>query len=904
MHFNSKGRKLFSNSHQINWTEIYSKHNRPELGHMLQILKLDIAYESASGNYLSTTLNQQKVNILDCLGGYGSTILGHSNETIKKVIFQNLEKNIPVHAQASIRKSSAELSLYLNNKLNQKLKNQKDYIFTYLNTGTEATEAAIKHSLMAWNLQKNSILFELERKKNIVLQTTRHHPLIEKMDSWMDIIEKISPKLMALESGFHGKTAGSLSTTHNPKYKNMYSGNVSGNVSGNLIQTLYINHHLKSEEILNIFNTHLIKLSDPEIGQYQISNFAAVFIELIQGEGGIHVLDRTQVQFLSDKCKQFKIPLVVDEIQTGIYRTGYFLASEVFGIDPDYILLGKSLGAGYAKISAFITSSELYVKDFGLIHTSTFSEDDFSSIISLSGLKEMEQQAQLSNALLFENRLKFAVHQIQKNYPGVIKELRGLGWMFGIEFYHNEKTAPALLDSLQKSGYSTYIFASYLLHQHHVRVAATLSQNHTLRIEPSCLITELETIKLCESLTDLCKQIFQGKLSKILNKILNIENQDNELNNQNSIEVISNFKTPLDFKMNSEIPQVTFMTHFIDLDSVRQFDPALKNLSENNLKYFMNEIGPMGGTVTYHEQIIEGINGNKIKLQLNGLTVSSSFFENSLRSKNNESYIKVKEAVQEAIQNGSKYIGLGQFTSIASDNGTAFLNQDKAIVTTGNNLTVGIAYRELLRSLKLKNKNLSECKVGIVGAAGNICNVYAQMLADDVKSLVLVHREPLADSIKFQYAIQSILDHSRISKENIIATHELHHLKDCDIVISGTNSAKQILFPEFFKDNSIVLDIAVPSNVHSSLKNNQRGIEYIQGGYVQLPLNQKLIHPVCPAPEGQIFACMAETITLGLMRYPNHFSIGTLSKKQVTEILNMADQVGMSLGLQKRKAAF
>lgn len=890
--FNMGAIQPSQSEHDQDWVQIYSKHNRPELGRMLQILKLDLCYESAKGNYLTARIDEKKVEILDCLGGYGSTILGHSNEEIKKTIFQILEKNVSVHAQASIRKASAELAYKLNDLLNTKLGNKKEYVSTFLNTGTEATEAAIKHSLMAFVERKNKIILDLERKKNAILQTTRQHPLVDKLNLWIEEIEKIKPKIVALESGFHGKTAGSLCATFNIKHKSMYSANA--------VETIYLKNTVPSEDVVEMFTENCTQFSDPQLGQHQISNLAAVFVELIQGEGGIYVLNRDQVQFLAQQCKINLVPLVVDEIQTGLYRTGHFLASQMFGIDPDYLLLGKSLGAGYAKISAFITSSDLYVSDFGMVHTSTFSEDDFSSLVALSGLNELEKQNHKSDAILFESNLRLCIQQIQKRFPGVVKEIRGKGWMLGIEFVHDSLSAPALLDSIQKSGYSTYIFASYLLHKHHVRVAATLSQNHTLRIEPACAITEMETIKLCEALTDLCQQIYLGKIGTVLQKVLGVTNEQSNLVDQQ----ISLLKKPVRSESAEHIPQVTFMTHLIDLDSVRDFDPALNRLPETSLRHFMNELGPIGGTVTYHEQIIEGANGNKIKLQLNGITVSSAYFENALRNQSHEGYIKVKDAVQEAIQAGSKYVGLGQFTSIASDNGTAFLNQSDAFVTTGNSLTVGIAYRELQRSLQAKGKKLSECKVGIVGAAGNICNIYAQIVADEVGSLVLVHREPLAESAKFQNAVKSILKNSKIREDQILATHDLQYLKDCDIVISGTNSAKQLLFPEFFKDHAILLDIAVPSNVHPSLINNLRGIEYIQGGYVQLPMNQKLVHPVCPAPHGQIFACMAETITLALMRHQGHFSIGALSKNKVFEILKLADKVGMTLGLQKRKAVF
>jgi len=264
---------------------------------------------------------------------------------------------------------------------------------------------------------------------------------------------------------------------------------------------------------------------------------------------------------------------------------------------------------------------------------------------------------------------------------------------------------------------------------------------------------------------------------------------------------------------------------------------------------------------------------------------------------------KVATAALESAETGSTHIGLGQFTSIVSDNGLMVGNPG-AHLTTGNSLTIGLSYQALRRLVEKRGQKLSELRVGIVGVAGNICNVYAQMIADEAGSLTLVHREPLETSPKFQAAIRSVLENSEISLERIKASSSIDDLIDCDVVILGTNSSKQIILPEHLKRDALVVDISVPSNIHPSVFTARPDVECFQGGYARLPLGQRLTSGMVPVPHGEVFACMAETVTVGLLNYDGNFSYGALSKLKVLESLVMAREVGIELGSLKKMASF
>ena len=122
----------------------------------------------------------------------------------------------------------------------------------------------------------------------------------------------------------------------------------------------------------------------------KFSSVAGVFVEPIQGEGGVREVSGELLKTLREESKKWGALFVSDEIQTGVYRTGKLAAIHHHDIVPDIYTFSKTLGGGYAKIAATVISQNAYGDEFGYLHTSTFSEDEFSSRIATEVLQILE----------------------------------------------------------------------------------------------------------------------------------------------------------------------------------------------------------------------------------------------------------------------------------------------------------------------------------------------------------------------------------------------------------------------------------------------------------------------------------------------------------------------------------
>jgi acetylornithine aminotransferase len=152
----------------------------------------------------------------------------------------------------------------------------------------------------------------------------------------------------------------------------------------------------------------------------------AVILELVQGEGGIQALPKKDVQSLAKTLKSKNILLIIDEVQTGIYRTGEFLTSQIYEIEPDIITLAKGLGGGI-PIGAMVTK----LKDGFEAgdHGSTFGGNYLSTRAGLEVcniLEEYKNSGLLDeNFIYFEEKLK----ELAQKYPKLFEEVAGFGMM-------------------------------------------------------------------------------------------------------------------------------------------------------------------------------------------------------------------------------------------------------------------------------------------------------------------------------------------------------------------------------------------------------------------------------------------------------------------------------------------
>ena len=172
--------------------------------------------------------------------------------------------------------------------------------------------------------------------------------------------------------------------------------------------------------------------------------FAALFVEPVQSEAGVRIPPPDYLRAAQALCREYGSLLVLDEIQTGLDRTGTFLAAHAFGVKPDMVLLAKALSGGLVPVSAVLMRDDIYEAVYcsvkhALIHTSTFSENSLAMRAGLATLAVLDREDLARRATQLGNHLRARLREELGGFE-MVREIRGLGLLNGIEF-----TAPSSL---------------------------------------------------------------------------------------------------------------------------------------------------------------------------------------------------------------------------------------------------------------------------------------------------------------------------------------------------------------------------------------------------------------------------------------------------------------------------
>ncbi|MFW6415531.1 MAG: aminotransferase class III-fold pyridoxal phosphate-dependent enzyme, partial [Thermodesulfobacteriota bacterium] len=678
----------------------YKDYCRPQLGGLLQAIRMDIPYHRAKGDFLYYNKNGQEIEVTDFLGGFGASLFGHNHPELASVAKSNHEKELPFNTQLSCRSYSALLA----EKLNQLLHRQtgREYITTFANSGAEAVEAAIKHAELQQQKQVEKI-HKQSKERELELTEKYKNGKLEISDQFFRLAQerlnlhpgsdifkylwalknhnfrifKIAPRFISLKRSFHGKSSGAVKLTHNPDFRLPFE-RIGLNV-------LFIDPD-NIEELEQAVEKSRITYFWPEVDEHNqivltekaFVNISALFIEPLQGEGGIYPMREDFLQTCREVATKHRIPLIFDEIQCGMGRTGTFLFCEQLNVNPDYVLLSKSLGGGLAKISAMLTDSEMYEPDFGLIHSSTFAEDEHSSRIALAGLGLLEQDNLMQECSKTGEYLKQGLARIQEKYPDIIEQVRGSGLMLGIQFHDPTRTGSLTLKILGNQGLFGFIVSGYLLHEHNIRVATSLSHSRTMRIEPSAYISVEACDNLFEALERLCEILHKQNMFELCKYII-----DQETPGQfGRIENCRKPYTPYQRPKNSR--KVALLTHIILPEHLRLFDDSFSQMSHEQCCKFIDRVYPFIRPEIFEHFLIESYTGERVDLCWIGIFVDSrNIAAHMMQNDIKPIQDKVEDAVQLATDNGYTVIGFGGFTSIITRNCTN-IKTDSISLTSGN----------------------------------------------------------------------------------------------------------------------------------------------------------------------------------------------------------------------------
>ncbi|MCG0237829.1 MAG: aminotransferase class III-fold pyridoxal phosphate-dependent enzyme [Firmicutes bacterium] len=258
------------------------------------------------------------------------------------------------------------------------------------------------------------------------------------------------PGFIATYGAFHGKTFGSLSVSGRELYREPFYPLLPG-----------VKH---------------VPYGDADAIAAAIDeDTAAVILEPIQGEGGVIVPPDDYLPRVRQICDERGVLLILDEVQTGMGRTGRWWACEHWGVVPDIMTTAKALGGGIMPIGAAVAKAPIFsvFNENPYIHSSTFGGNQLAAAAAIAAIDTIREEGLLEQAAAKGEYLMDRLRELQARYPEVLKEVRGKGLLIGLE--------------LTKDGHAGVLIAELL--ERRVIVIHSLNNNRVIRLSPPAVIT-------------------------------------------------------------------------------------------------------------------------------------------------------------------------------------------------------------------------------------------------------------------------------------------------------------------------------------------------------------------------------------------------------------------------------
>jgi ornithine--oxo-acid transaminase len=223
---------------------------------------------------------------------------------------------------------------------------------------------------------------------------------------------------------------------------------------------------------------------------------AAFIVEPIQGKG-VNLPSADYLKGALDLCRRHGTLFVADEIQTGIGRTGRFLAVEHWDVEPDMVLLAKSLSGGHVPVGAVLTRKWVFDKVFNrmdraVVHGSTFSKNDLAMAAGIASLEVLKSEGLIENAARTGERLLRSFSEMIGRYE-LLKAVRGKGLMIGVEFGPPRslklKASWNLLEAANK-GLFCQLITIPLFKEHRVLTQVAGHGSHTVKLLPPLVLSD------------------------------------------------------------------------------------------------------------------------------------------------------------------------------------------------------------------------------------------------------------------------------------------------------------------------------------------------------------------------------------------------------------------------------
>ncbi|MEU3611684.1 aminotransferase class III-fold pyridoxal phosphate-dependent enzyme [Streptomyces sp. NPDC006872] len=931
---------------------------------MLGTFGLDIEYVRAEKNslyYLDDT--GAEVPVLDLIGGWGSLMLGHNHPEIVAYAKELLDAGWPVHSQHSAHPVADQVGAVLNGVLGREFPGAEPYAITFANSGAEAVEAAVKHCEFDRVLRMKALFEEIEWNVDVALRAVGEGtaalpddvsllpgdvPVPTNAEEFGALLGAVAahnmaragtgPVFFALERAFHGKLVGSLQFTFNPLFRAAFAslGQPVRFVPPNDAEAF---ESAVAEQRVSVLDVQVLD-GRVTLVERDFPVVAGLIVEPIQGEGGIHELTAEYAARIREICAEVECPVVVDEIQSGMGRTGKFFASSHIGLLADYFVLGKSLGGGIGKTSALLVRQSRYRPEFELVHSSTFAKDGFSTAIALRTLELLEAHdgAAYERAAERGERILGMLRELAAAFPDVVADVRGKGLLIGLEFADQSQASSPVIREKALAGLLVFQLGSYLQAAHQIRTGPTASVPNMLRIEPSIYISDEQIEQLRGGLTEVCTILRNQDALPLVQVLTGAAEDAPRADIRDFRPAAAEESAPAE----PAAAKVGFVGYPLTPDMLREFDPSLADLDDERLFAYARRSELLKDLPAFAPVRFDSPQGTSVDLTVYPLLVTQAQLrEYQVSGQTFLIGLDLDRRVRAAKADGCDTVGLGFGLGAVSGHGGA-LRVPGITVTTGGALTVGSALAAVRPAAAERFGGLDGTTVAVVGGGGHLGSALGAISALEAAKIVLVgsgrsgsaERLRAAERRIYQEAweriaaggaltgipaalsveplivrwlaegrggdepsgaqIAAYLDDAYDINPFVVVTDDLLSVRNAQVVFSAHSSPVSVLDEKHLGDGAVIADLSFFGTGSEASSVASRGdLRYVRGGILSAS-NRGILPRGLGASQGagELLAGVAEAVTLGLSGKSGSMGNGLITRERVHAIVDLAKQHG------------
>ncbi|MEY8198108.1 MAG: aminotransferase class III-fold pyridoxal phosphate-dependent enzyme [Colwellia sp.] len=701
-------------------------------------------------------------------------------------------------------------------------------------------------------------------------------------------------KVLSVNGGFHGKTYCALSATGSDKYSGC-----------NVVD----NDNFDKIEFNNVEQLEL-SLKD---GKY-----AAFVVEVVQGEGGMHVASRSFMEAAERFCKDSGTVFVIDEVQTGMGRTGKLFSFQNYNIKPDHILLSKALGGGIYPIGALVCKNKQYSLEFDKKHSSTFANGGLASAVALSVLnKIIDGDSVLDGVNSKSEYFKKSIMKLEKKYDDFLS-FSGCGLMYAVRFKDPFTKDNYIVNYMQNTGSLSFLLSGYFLNKFNILTLPFLDDSGAIRFEPPLNVSLKDIDAFLLAVETVCIILRDARYDILFEYLLDIDSglkpletvsyrRGNKTSNNES-------KSSRKFAFLMHSTNNNDMARALPLAIREQYSPEAKN----ELTNWFNELG----VIENRPGVIVNISmKSSLGFSVDGVLIYSPIMPDRMMKLGKKEKIKLlDDYMQVAKDEGVSIVGLGAYTSVISRAGQDIRQKDIPL-TTGNSFTALATCDSLVNYFDKSNTN--KLTAAVIGARGSVGRLSVIDLSLKFKNVILIGSKGSGEKVIWDClvsiliesyenditgmecsALRRFMDAAEINgvdkveiirllktdgeqyirfifskyfknKDSypfIVSTNIEDVSSKIDAVISVTSEGKPFLKDSIFKDGTVVFDTSRPFDF---IQEKSSKVSVFEGGLVKQP--EAVMFGDCNmigSEAGINLACLSETIALCMEGVNENTSLG------------------------------